>query len=128
MILLEITASGFFETMISNSPAMGILLYFGYKAMRYQETNQNWIKQLLEKEVEAVKLKDDEIRKLNETIRLSEKENLEVLSEMNSIIDQLMNNIKINNEKVLESLEKKVQSLKEHIDLKMLTNKTNKGA
>jgi hypothetical protein len=47
---------------------------------------------------------------------------------MNNIIDQIMNNIKINNEKVLESLEKKVQSLKEHIDLKMLTNKTNKGA
>jgi hypothetical protein len=123
-LLLEITSASFFENLITQSPAMAILLFFGWRAMKYQETNQNWIKQLLEKEADAVKLKDEEIRKLHESIRLSEKDNLEVLGEMNSIIDQLMNNIKLNNDKVLESLERKIQSLKEHIDTKILNNKT----
>ncbi len=123
MLLLEITANGFIETLINQSPAMGILIFFGWRALKYQDNNNNWIKELLEKATKSVELKDDEIKKLNEAIRLSEKENLEVLSEMNAIIDQLMNNIKINNDKVLESLEKKIQHLKEHIDAKIFKSK-----
>lgn len=121
-LFLEITATGFLENIITQSPAMGILMYFAYKSMRNQSANEIWVKQLLEKESASVAIKDEEIKKLNDAIRMSEKENLEVLREMNSIIDQIMNNVKVNNEKVLDELEIKMQSLKNHIDKRISNN------
>lgn len=120
---MDITVAKFFENIITQSPVVGILLFFAWRSLKAQDNNNTWIKELLETSNKSVQLKDDEIKKLNETIRLNEKESLELISEMNAIIDQLMNNIKINNEKVLESLEKKIKELKEHIDARILSNK-----
>ena len=101
--------------LLQQVPALAILLYFGWKSLKNQDTNTEWIKGQLDIEQKKNVSKDKAIQKLNDYIRESEKANLEMLNEMNSVIDQMVNNTRIMNEKVIEELDQKLVVLKKHI-------------
>lgn len=111
--------------LIQQVPALGILIYFGWKSLNSQDNNLNWIKGQLEKKESELNAKDTDIQKLNDYIRQSEKENLEMLNEMNSVIDQMVNNIRIMNDKVLGELDKKILDLKNHIQDRLMLLENN---
>jgi small-conductance mechanosensitive channel len=112
--------TNFLLPLLNNAPAFAILLYFSWRSLKSQDKQNEFVKGQLDKEVGVSNKKDDEIKLLNEYIRTSEKETLQLLKEMNSVIDNLTSGVKINSESLQKSFDDSITELKRHIDEKIL--------
>lgn len=119
-------SEGIINYLVQNAPALGILLYFAYRKLNDETSNLDWIKEQLKTEKVAREEKDDEISKLNRYIRISEKENLEILSQMNAVIQALTSNIQLTNTKLSSEIQQSVNEMKKYIDEKLKNPLTKK--
>lgn len=91
-----------------------------------------WLVKQLAKKDRIIKAKDAQIEADQKYIRENDKENLQVLSDLNQTIDKLIDTQKALSDKAIdsqknstESLGKEIQSLKEFVEVK-ITNITDK--
>jgi len=85
-----------------------------------------WLVRYLKFKDKIIKVKDDQLLELNEYVRENDKNNLEVLSEVNNTLDKIIETQKVLSERTLESQKsqtesviKEITALKEAIELRM---------
>ena len=107
---------GIIGYLIQNAPALAILIYFAYRKLNNEDNNLSWLKDQLKMEQHNNQDKMDMITSLNETMRKSEKENLEIMSQMNEVLTALTTNVKLSNTNLSKELESKLEDLKKYLD------------
>jgi hypothetical protein len=115
----SIVTEGLVGYLIQNAPALVVLIYFAYRKLNNEDSNLIWIKEQLTIAQKNSEEKEEEISKLNEYIRNSEKENLEIMSQMNSVIQALTSNVQLTNTKLSLEIQESVKELKQFFDSKL---------
>lgn len=114
----SVLSEGIIGYLIQNAPALAILIYFGYRKLNNEDSNLDWMKAQLTVEQKNHEEKIVEIYKLNEYIRKSDKENLEIMHMTNDVLNSITSNIKESN-KLNVSFEIKITELRKFLDDKI---------
>jgi len=137
MFLLEVTSAttspvdawGELAKLGITAVLMGMAIVWLVKQLKFKDKIIKAKDLLIEK---TVKDKDDKLEELNDYIRENDKENLQVLTDLNQTIDKMIDTQKSISDKTIdnqnyntESLGKEIKNLKELIEVK-IDNITNK--
>jgi hypothetical protein len=103
----------FVEILIQQGPLVAVLVGFGIGMYRYF-TGQ------IDKRDETIKLKDEQIQKLNDEVREDAKENLKLLGEFSNLLDKVLTTTQGTESKVVDTIKASATEVKHHIDTKII--------